>query len=150
MSRSMKVWFCGVAVAVGLGSGGRVWAQPGGGTKMDKELDTLEGYKQLPGEKGTKKALTDVPNEPVETMIIWSEAKPGRGAAPLKVDFTAEPPDSAKQPTYAWNFGDGSAAGQGAQVSHTFDKPGVYKVVLKVTDASGGFGQDELRIKVTP
>jgi len=146
MSRSMTVWFCGVALVTGLGAFGRVWAQPG--NEMNKELDTLEGYKQLPGEKGTKKALTDVANQPVETMIVWSDASPSHGTAPLKVDFTAEPPESAKQASCSWNFGDGSAPAQGLKVSHTFDKPGVYKVGLKVSDASGGYGADELRIKV--
>ncbi|MCG3176631.1 MAG: hypothetical protein MOGMAGMI_01589 [Candidatus Omnitrophica bacterium] len=38
--------------------------------------------------------------------------------------------------TYNWSFGDGATA-EGAQVSHTYDKPGQYRVVLTVKDASG-------------
>lgn len=37
--------------------------------------------------------------------------------------------------TYAWNFGDGETA-SGAQVSHTFDEEGSYKVSLTVSDGS--------------
>lgn len=113
-----------------------------------KELDKLQGYQQLPDEKSVKKDLTNVPNQPVETIIVWSEAKPTNGAAPLAVAFAADPPDSVTDPVYSWQFGDGATA-SGQSVSHTFDKPGVYKVLLKVTNASGALGQDELRIKVT-
>jgi hypothetical protein len=117
--------------------------------KMDKELDKLEGYEALPGEKGTKKALEAVGGQPVETMIIWSNANPTTGKAPLEVNFSADPPAGAKAPVYNWDFGDGSAAAQGASVSHTFAKTGIYRVVLKVSDGGTGLGEDELRIKVT-
>jgi hypothetical protein len=115
-----------------------------------KELDKLQGYDSLPGEKGLKKAMENVPDQPIETLIVWSEAKPTSGAAPLTVAFTADKPPSAANPVFTWQFGDGSAPATGAAVSHTFAKPGTYKVLLKVTDASGDLGEDELRIKVTP
>ncbi len=113
-----------------------------------KQLDTLQGYRQLPDEKSVKKDLTNVPNQPLETIIVWSEAKPTNGPAPLAVAFVADPPESVTDPVYSWQFGDGATA-SGPSVSHTFDKPGIYKVLLKVTNASGALGQDELRIKVT-
>jgi len=113
-----------------------------------KRLDKLQGYEQLPGEKNIKKDMLNVPDQPIESIIVWSEAKPSSGAAPLAVSFTADPPASLKNPAYAWQFGDGET-GSGQSVSHTFAKPGIYKVLLKVTDASGALGQDELRIKVT-
>jgi hypothetical protein len=113
-----------------------------------KQLDTLQGYDQLPGEKTIKKDLTNVPNQPIETIIVWSEAKPTSGAAPLAVAFTADPPDNVKDPVYAWQFGDGATA-SGPSTSHTFPKPGIYKVILTVTSAAGDFGQYEQRIKVT-
>ena len=115
-----------------------------------KQLDQLQGYDQLPDEKSVKKDMLNVPNQPIETLIVWSEAKPTSGAAPLTVAFTADPPPSAPDASYAWQFGDGSAAANGQSVSHTFAKPGVYKVLLKVSNGSGMLGEDELRIKVTP
>ncbi len=114
-----------------------------------KQLDTLEGYQQLRDEKSVKKDLLNVPNQPIETLIVWSEAKPTSGAAPLKVAFTADPPPNVSGAVYTWQFGDEAATATGQSVSHTFDKPGVYQVLLKVSNASGALGQDELRIKVT-
>src|SRR5215475_8560514 len=113
-----------------------------------KQLDTLQGYDQLRGEKNIKKDVENVPNQPIETIIVWSEAKPTKGAAPLAVAFSVDPPDGVSAPVYTWQFGDGSSA-QGQSVSHTFDKPGIYKVFVKVSNASGALGQDEQRIKVT-
>jgi PKD repeat protein len=119
-------------------------------TKQElKQLDTLQGYNQLPDEKSVKKDMTNVPNQPIETLIVWSEAKPTSGAAPLQVAFTADPPPGVSDAVYTWQFGDGAAAATGQSVSHTFAKPGVYKVLLKVSNASGALGEDELRVKVT-
>jgi PKD repeat protein len=44
--------------------------------------------------------------------------------------------DDAPIASYSWNFGDGSPAGSGQIVNHTY-LPGVYTVVLTVTDAGG-------------
>lgn len=115
-----------------------------------KQLDTLEGYNQLPGEKTLKKEMENAPNQPVETIILFSEAQPTKGSAPLTVAFTADPPPDVANPTYTWQFGDGSATSTGQSVSHTFAKPGIYKVLLKVTSPAGDLGLDEQRIKVTP
>lgn len=51
---------------------------------------------------------------------------------------------------YAWRFGDGSD-GQGAQIRHSFDAPGHYRVELTVRDDSGqeaAFDVDEARVTV--
>jgi hypothetical protein len=112
-----------------------------------KQLDVLQGYDQLRGEKNIKQEVENVPNQPVETVIIWADAKPTNGTAPLTVAFSADPPDGVSDPVYAWQFSDGGT-GTGQSVSHTFDKPGIYRVLLKVSNASGALGEDELRIKV--
>jgi PKD domain len=143
----VTAWVSSVLVGLGVGLVAPVHA---GDTKQElKQLDTLEGYNQLRDEKSVKKDITNIPNQPIETLIIWSEAKPTNGAAPLKVDFTADPPTGVSDAAYTWQFGDGSTPASGPSVSHTFDKPGVYQVLLKVSNASGALGQDELRIKVT-
>lgn len=113
-----------------------------------KQLDKLEGYDALPGEKGVKAAMEKVPNQPVETLIVWSEATPTSGKAPLAVTFTADPPEGIADPTYAWTFSDGGTA-SGAKVLHTFTAAGVHKAILKVTSPKGDLGMDELRIKVS-
>lgn len=51
---------------------------------------------------------------------------------------------------YLWDFGDGSRA-EGKIVSHAFEKPGRYKVVLKCTDNSNSpcdFDFDSLEVRV--
>ena len=42
--------------------------------------------------------------------------------------------------SYAWDFGDGSPAGQGRTATHTYDKAGDYEVKLTVTDSTGATG----------
>ncbi|UOX99811.1 PKD domain-containing protein [Blastococcus sp. PRF04-17] len=39
--------------------------------------------------------------------------------------------------SYSWNFGDGSAAGGGAQPAHDYAEAGTYQVTLTVTDGAG-------------
>ena len=143
MLRQMTVWTCAALLLIGT-----AWAAD---TKKElEELDTLEGYKQLKEEGTVKKDLETMPKQALETIIVWSDANPSSGPAPLAVEFVADPPPGVTGPTYAWDFGDGSAAGSGPSVKHTFAKPGVYKVMLKVSNAAGLLGEDELRVKVTP
>lgn len=148
MLGSVRRWSIATCVVVGVALAGIAGAAD---TPQElKELDKLEGYDALKGEKSIKKELTDVPDQPIETIIVWSEAKPTSGTAPLTVAFTADPPTGVSNPVYTWTFADGSPAATGAAVSHIFAKPGVHQVILKVTNADGALGEDELRIKVTP
>lgn len=146
MLRRASIAACCLLLACGVGSFDSVQAQDS--PKELKELDKLEGYDQLRDEKSVKKDLTNAPKQPIESIIVWSEAEPGRGKAPLTVQFAADPPAGVDGPVYTWQFGDGSAASQGQTVSHTFVKPGVYRVLLQVTNAKGALGEDELRVKV--
>jgi hypothetical protein len=146
MSRILIQASCIVALVCSLGWYRDAAAQP---PSERKQLDTLEGYHELPGEKGTKKAIEGMGKAPVETVIVWSDAKPTSGSAPLTVEFTVDPLEGAKSPKYSWDFGDGSPGGEGTKVSHTYSKPGVYRAMLKVTDNTGDLGDDEQRIKVT-
>lgn len=146
----MRVWSRGwmraATVLVLLAGGGAATAQDS--PKELKELDKLEGYDALPGEKGVKAAMEKVPNQPVETIIVWSEALPTNGKAPLAVTFTADPPEGVSDPTFAWTFSDGGTA-TGAKVEHTFTSTGIHKAMLKVTSPKGDLGMDELRVKVS-
>ncbi|MDX2169127.1 MAG: PKD domain-containing protein [Deltaproteobacteria bacterium] len=146
--RFRKRWTCGAALAlmVAVGTAATAADSPA----EVKELDKLQGYDSLKGEKSLKGEMEAAPNQPVESIIVWSEAAPTSGKAPLKVTFTADPPTGIEKPQYSWHFGDGDANASGVKVSHTYSKPGVYRVLLKVTNAKGALGEDELRIKVTP
>lgn len=50
---------------------------------------------------------------------------------------------------YSWNFGDGSAAGSGATVNHSYTSAGTYTVKLTVTDAEGGTNSTTHSVTVT-
>ena len=135
-----------VSLAALLLMGGTVGAQDS--PKELKELDKLEGYDAMRDEKSVKGDMEKVPNQPIETIIVWSEAAPTSGKAPLTVAFTADPPPGVDSPTYSWTFSDGGTA-TGQKATHTFAKAGVHKATLKVTSPKGDLGMDELRIKVT-
>jgi PKD domain/Inosine-uridine preferring nucleoside hydrolase len=73
----------------------------------------------------------------VEIVPLTTPVMAGRA-----VGFIAQP--AAGTPTsYTWDFGDGQN-GQGAKISHTFSKPGIYQV--KVTAAEGRFSDDCLAL----
>ncbi len=55
---------------------------------------------------------------------------------PVRFDASASIDSDGDMLSYIWNFGDGSSA-EGAVVSHTYTKSGVYNVSLTVDDNSG-------------
>ena len=60
------------------------------------------------------------------------------GAAPLKVDFTANAVDpEGKAVTYAWNFGVPGATATTANASYTYTQRGLYTATVTATDADG-------------
>ena len=71
------------------------------------------------------------------------------GPAPLTVRFTADAALVDPAPaivSYAWSFGDGTAAA-GQSVAHRFPRAGSFTVVLTVTDALGGTATATTRIE---
>jgi PKD repeat protein len=66
--------------------------------------------------------------------VAWT-ASPGVGVP--AVFNAAESSSPAGVVGYAWDFGDGTAAGSGVAVQHTFAVAGTYSVRLTITDAKG-------------
>jgi len=52
--------------------------------------------------------------------------------------------------TYSWNFGDGTTNQSGENVIHSYSSPGIYTVILTVTDSSSGTDTDTLDLAITP
>jgi len=79
--------------------------------------------------------------------IVVADANPDYGPPPLSVEFTSEAECSGGQPTYTWDFGDGSPASNEINPTHTYTKPGDY--TASVTVSSGKTtASDEIDITV--
>ncbi len=85
----------------------------------------------------TSIAVNNVAPTPAITIVPTM----GPAAALFTFAGSATDPSAADQASlkYAWDFGDGGSA-TGANVSHTYAKPGTYAVTLRVTDKDGGSG----------
>lgn len=68
-----------------------------------------------------------------------AEAGPAINTETLQISVNARGSSDADGDTliYTWDFGDGSPAVIGGQVSHVYDKSGVYPVTLRVNDGTG-------------
>lgn len=66
-----------------------------------------------------------------------------RHLAPLKVEFSAEPPAGTE---VRWNFGDGYGA-LGAKVSHIYYQPGRYTATVSLLQHGGEVGRASLEIE---
>ncbi|MDJ1469441.1 ThuA domain-containing protein [Xanthocytophaga flava] len=78
-------------------------------------------------------------------------AKDTIGLVPLKVAFNGQrssDPDEEDKLTYEWRFEGNQVASKEANPTYTFEKNGVYKAILKVTDPAGQSSLDTLEIKV--
>jgi cytochrome c len=82
--------------------------------------------------------------------VAQIEVNKSVGAAPFPVLFSAEKSydfDKDKL-SYEWNFGDGSPINANRSPSHTFQRPGIYSVKLKVTDKEGQVSEASQEIQV--
>ncbi|MDQ2740322.1 MAG: PKD domain-containing protein, partial [Actinomycetota bacterium] len=83
---------------------------------------------------------------------IWGTSTPPAHAAPvasftssaaalvLSVDGGGSTASDGASLSYAWDWGDGSAAGSGVTASHTYSAAGSFVVTLTVTDSLGATG----------
>ncbi len=93
------------------------------------------------GDGGTPTTPNQPPPPPAANELPTARitASAEDGVAPLAVTFdgrSSTDPDGTIA-SYAWTFGDGGSA-SGAEVSHTFNDPGLYQVQLTVVDDRGG------------
>ncbi len=70
-------------------------------------------------------------------MTCSPDAQPASGNVPLSVDFTGTIARGDPPYTVTWDFGDGSGEASGESLSHTFDFPGTYEVVMAAVDERG-------------
>lgn len=84
--------------------------------------------------------------EEEEECFVLMDAEPDYGDAPAEVHFVTELDCGNKTVTYAWEFGDGTTAGNDANPVHKYEKPGEYLAVVTVTATDGSTGSDEIDI----
>jgi cytochrome c len=83
--------------------------------------------------------------------IAKINVKDSIGLAPLKVVFNGDKsfdPDEDDRLAFEWVFESGKVGSTERNPGYTFEKNGVYPVVLKITDQHGKSGYDTVRIKV--
>lgn len=82
--------------------------------------------------------------------IIWADGDPWDGPAPLEIEFECDLMEEVPDPKFEWDFGDGSPKSADSHPKHVYEKPGQYTAVCRVTDPSGGVGEDSVVIDVDP
>jgi PKD repeat protein len=83
-------------------------------------------------------------------LLVWAEATPEDGVAPLVVAFTAETEGGTPPLRLTWVFGDGTPESPDRNPIHTYAVPGTYRAELRVADASGDADSDWVEVTVTP
>jgi len=86
-------------------------------------------------------------SEPVVELSAQAEATPLTGTSPLEVTFTGSG-STGEITSYLWDFKDGNTSDEANPV-HTFTDPGIYEVVLTVSDDSGMTNTDTIIINVS-
>jgi hypothetical protein len=92
-----------------------------------------------------------VESELLRELTVLAYGDPDFGDAPLTVHFTvdlAEELDEPVNPKFSWDFDDDSPRSHEREPTHVFKKPGSYKVRVKVTDAKGKSGGDDVQVDV--
>ena len=91
-----------------------------------------------------------------QTVFLTSERKLSTvkreiaGRTPLRVKFSSNgtlDPDDSDEVSYEWYFDGKTVGSKTANPAYTYNNPGVYNVILKVTDKSGAFDTDTLLVR---
>ncbi|MBI1730454.1 PKD domain-containing protein [Candidatus Acetothermia bacterium] len=84
---------------------------------------------------------------------VISQDQSKKGEAPLVGHFSAKvtlpDPTSENVIFYGWDFGD-STKGEGAQIDHTFQNPGTYRVNLRIITSRGNEAYDKVLVITLP
>ena len=81
-----------------------------------------------------------------DDCIVIADANPDYGPPPLNVAFSAEAECTHGEPTYKWDFGDGTSSTE-ANPSHSYAKVGDFTASVTVT-AGAANASDEIDITV--
>ena len=115
----------------------------------DGSIYYLDIY-QNPNDLGALRRISFNGSGNQSPIIDEANADQTSGPGPLAVNFTSSATDPENDNlTYSWNFGDGTTAVTGQNVSHTFQSNGVYDVFLTVSDGTNEVTRETpIRIQV--
>lgn len=102
-------------------------------------------------ERPPPKARPDFPpplDASIDGPLIWAEAHPSWGAAPLTVFFNVEVLEEARIEAWAWEFGDGDEIERRRLPQHTYRREGVYEARVWARDRHGRISMDTVTIRV--
>jgi PKD repeat protein len=85
-----------------------------------------------------------------DTPAASASASPTSGLAPLEVSFSGTAVGGNEPLSYQWVFGDGSDPVDEQNTTHTYQNPGTYNALLRVTDSDGDTATSEVSIEVIP
>ena len=107
------------------------FAAPGGeGFGVRKQATPAPIARAVDAEQRPRRDPNDV------NVVVYLEAEPDSGGAPLRVVFTVELDEKQQAAEYTWDFGDGHTASGVSRQVHTYEEPGEYEA--SVTVAIGG------------
>ncbi len=94
-------------------------------------------------------AATASEDEGDDDIELVADADPDSGAVPLHVRFSVAPvlDEELNQPTFTWDFGDGSPPSHERNPEHTYAKPGDYLATVRLVNKTGERGWDEVDIE---
>ena len=94
--------------------------------------------------------MDELDEDDEDALVLLAEGEPEEGTAPLSVKLVVESlvDDEMDHPKYDWEFGDGTPNSNEASPTHVYEKPGSYTVTIRIVDAKGMRGWDEVDIEV--
>jgi hypothetical protein len=148
MSLDAKTVLVCLLVALGAVSACQRESSPGSGQKATEEQRSESAPAAVPRAEEKSAVVDELDDE--DDLVLFAEGHPEEGPAPLTVRFTVESllEGEMSEPKYTWNFGDGSDESHEASPTHTYTRPGEYTATVRVVDAEGQKGWDEVEIEV--
>ncbi len=84
----------------------------------------------------------------IDGPLIWAEAHPSWGKAPLTVHFDVELLEDARIDAWAWDFGDDTGVVRRQLPRHTYERRGIYEARVWAREVSGRISMDAVTVRV--